>query len=400
MDKPLRMPPAKGMWGIRERVKVLRIATRLHLPFGRSGKPAGAMGSSNNRAPSTVSNQTCAIHDLQTALGLEILPVTTSSGTDLERIKLLSLLCPSCKHPHLFNVKQPRLSHLLVCPECQTPFTSRLVLIRSMQSTRTKHYRDYSVRAVDELGVEHLFEFLDHKNGALIEMNSGDLVSIAYIGDWPVTVENFHLGRFWVLSDTPRVVKRRRLLSVAALAALVLVLALGIGVGTILRNGSLTFSGTPFESAFTHIINIGKPAMTTDATPAAERAYGVLGDTATLDGYSLTVTGLQQGVDLGGSHTAAPGMKLIALGLQVVNVSNAKGLSVTPLNFAMLDAIGNKYPVQIGGCKDQMITKDLAPGDSLRGCVAFEVPLATVPTAVQYPVELNPRVEIQASAIR
>jgi hypothetical protein len=321
-----------------------------------------------------------------------------TSSTALESSKLVSLLCPSCKHGSLYNIRQPRFSHTLTCPHCHIPFTSRLVLIRSADSTPARHYREYSVRAIDELGVEHLFEFIDRKKRNRVELNPGDLVSFAYIGVWPISVENFSLARFWVLGDTPRTVRLRW-------AAIIISCLLIIGVlgGAFVRSGKLALAGSALESLLHRIPGLNHAFAAGNSTPGialTPPAGAHLGTPTQLDGYSLIVTDIQEGVDLGGFHSAADGNKLIALQINFTNESNAKGLAITPLAFTLVDAIGNKYPVQVGGCKELLTAKDLAPAEALTGCVAFEVPLATVATGVQYPIAANPRIELQASAVK
>src|SRR5690242_9986929 len=114
MEKPVRVAPLKVTWGIRERAKAVRstsrLATRLRLTFGRIAQPSDVKSSSSESTESMqgAREKTQSAPNEQRAVGLEHPPTTTSSGTGMERIKLLSLLCPSCKHLNLYNVKQPR----------------------------------------------------------------------------------------------------------------------------------------------------------------------------------------------------------------------------------------------------------------------------------------------------
>ncbi len=121
------------------------------------------------------------------------------------------------------------------------------------------------------------------------------------------------------------------------------------------------------------------PATAT-VTPESLAAMGAV---AAGNGAFIQALGLADPATPGVLYTAEAGRRLVAVELIAGNES-AEPFDVNVLNSTLVDAEGFTYTAELGAVADQMKLVTLAPGERVRGWVAFSIPAAAQPAAIKY----------------
>lgn len=124
-------------------------------------------------------------------------------------------------------------------------------------------------------------------------------------------------------------------------------------------------------------------APTTPPKPASK-----LGDTVEMDGFSLTVTSVDDPCKPSGFYTVKSGNRVIGVNVILANVSSQDKLSVNPLYATLIDSEGFTYQAALGSCDSQVDTVELAKGEKVRGTIGYEIPKDAKPASLKY--QTNP----------
>jgi hypothetical protein len=104
---------------------------------------------------------------------------------------------------------------------------------------------------------------------------------------------------------------------------------------------------------------------------------GKVGETVSLNGYTLTVNAVQKSENFSGNviDQADAGNIFIAVDLTIGSLKN-NGVSANALYASLKDSQGYQYSTGIFGDKDPSLkgTNDIPSGDKVRGWVTFQVP--------------------------
>ena len=126
------------------------------------------------------------------------------------------------------------------------------------------------------------------------------------------------------------------------------------------------------------------PTTRTPTTAAPEPLY--LGDVSEGHGCLVSAVTLEDPANPGVLYDAEVGTRLIAVEIIVGNVS-AAALSVNPLNATLIDSEGFTYQPELAGRDGQLGLVDLAPGEKIRGWVAFEIDENATPARIKYALD-------------
>ena len=113
-----------------------------------------------------------------------------------------NLACPACHEKSVFRVLEAGRA-ALECPGCTQAFTALLATARAKTSKGDKRAgtRRYTIR-VWQGDAEELLEFttaVPAGGGDEMEVRSGDRLSVAWVEDHVVSVENLTVDRFYPL---------------------------------------------------------------------------------------------------------------------------------------------------------------------------------------------------------
>ena len=136
-------------------------------------------------------------------------------------------------------------------------------------------------------------------------------------------------------------------------------------------------------------------AVPTEPPPSEPPQKANLGDLVEQDGYSLTAVTLEDPAPHGIIYSPAEGTKLVAIEVVIGNVSGEK-ITVNALNSTLLDTEGFTYQAELAGRDGQIILVDLAPGERVKGWVAFEIPEASEADIIKYEVTNFPSLVLQS----
>ena len=82
-------------------------------------------------------------------------------------------------------------------------------------------------------------------------------------------------------------------------------------------------------------------------------------------------------------------MKLVAVEITLENTSSSDTLSVIPLYAFLVDNNGYVYSAELGGSnKGQIDTHNLAPGEKIKGWIAYMIPEDATPAGLKYETDL------------
>ena len=109
-----------------------------------------------------------------------------------------------------------------------------------------------------------------------------------------------------------------------------------------------------------------------------------LGDVVQNFGYSLTAVTVSDPAKPGILYTAKKGMKLVAVEIDLGNVSGEEALSVNALDAYLVDDQGFVYSVELGGTDNQIDTVDLNTGEKVKGWLSFTIPENAKPASIKY----------------
>jgi hypothetical protein len=121
------------------------------------------------------------------------------------------------------------------------------------------------------------------------------------------------------------------------------------------------------------------------AAPAIETP---LGQEAQDFGVGLTAVTLEDPATPGMFYEAQPGTRLVAVEITVSN-AGAEAVSVNPLYTSLVDADGFVYEAELAARDGQIDTLDLAPGERVRGWVAFTIPEGAQPAGIRWGTPLS-----------
>jgi hypothetical protein len=130
-------------------------------------------------------------------------PVTHADrlvATSQEAAQRVRLVCPKCKSQQLFPVDLSKAESSLVCGQCGTSFTSRLLIIRAKRSSKTGERRKFSVRVERFTGGEELIEFVNASTEDF-ELRSRDIAAFSYQNGALRIVQNMKIGQVWIVSS-------------------------------------------------------------------------------------------------------------------------------------------------------------------------------------------------------
>jgi hypothetical protein len=128
---------------------------------------------------------------------------------------------------------------------------------------------------------------------------------------------------------------------------------------------------------------VTRQALATDTEeptpePTEPPVVGYLEDFVEQDGIALAALQVADPATPGVLYEKGEGKRLVAVELVLANV-DVDPISVNPLDFAIQDAEGFTYQVELGGSDlGQLALVTIAPGQRVRGWVAFEVDEAAV----------------------
>lgn len=108
-----------------------------------------------------------------------------------------------------------------------------------------------------------------------------------------------------------------------------------------------------------------------------------LGQEAQDFGVGLTAVTLEDPATPGMFYDAEPGTRLVAVEIIVSN-AGAEAVSVNPLYTSLVDADGFVYEAELAGRDGQIDTMELAPGERVRGWVAFTIPEGAQPAGIRW----------------
>lgn len=113
-----------------------------------------------------------------------------------------------------------------------------------------------------------------------------------------------------------------------------------------------------------------------------------LGQEAVDFGVGLTATTLEDPATPGMFYEPQPGTRLVAVEIIVSN-AGAETVSVNPLYTSLVDADGFLYEAELAARDGQIDALDLAPGERVRGWVAFTIPESAQPAGIRYATPLS-----------
>ena len=122
----------------------------------------------------------------------------------------------------------------------------------------------------------------------------------------------------------------------------------------------------------------------TPTTQAPQPLY--LGDVTEGCGCLLFAVTLEDPATPGVLYDAQSGKRLVAVEVIVGNVSAAT-LEVNPLNATLIDSGGFTYQPELAGRDGQIGLVGLAPGEKVRGWIAFEVDDSATPARIKYALD-------------
>jgi hypothetical protein len=108
-----------------------------------------------------------------------------------------------------------------------------------------------------------------------------------------------------------------------------------------------------------------------------------LGQEAQDFGVGLTAVTLEDPATPGMFYDVQPGTRLVAVEIVVSN-AGAETVSVNPLYTSLVDADGFVYEAELAARDGQIDTMDLAPGERVRGWVAFTIPEGAQPAGIRW----------------
>jgi hypothetical protein len=171
-----------------------------------------------------------------------------------------------------------------------------------------------------------------------------------------------------------------------AIFAITVVVVLA-AVGSVMQRNSTTTTGQ-------QVIATAAPAVPTQRavkaaqTTATALNMGRVGETVALNGYTITVNGVEKSVNFDTSSEigkAKPGNIMVAVDITVGSNKN-QDVSSNALFTSLKDSQGFKYNMAIFGSKDPGLPgeNDIPAGDKVRGWVTFEVPETATGFVLEY----------------
>lgn len=114
----------------------------------------------------------------------------------------VNIACPRCLKQNLYPVVPSQFSHSLQCSSCRSPFTCRIVQIRSKNSRGNKknNTREFTVRVYNPGGSEDMIQFqnLGYQD---FELRSGDKVIFSYYNGKLKIVQNMTIATYFQVSS-------------------------------------------------------------------------------------------------------------------------------------------------------------------------------------------------------
>lgn len=111
-----------------------------------------------------------------------------------------------------------------------------------------------------------------------------------------------------------------------------------------------------------------------------------MGDTVSLDGYSMVANEVEDPAPEGILYTATEGTKLVAVNITLANDSATEPLSTNLLYATLIDSDGFTYTPELAGRDEQLQVVDLNQGEKVRGWISFEIPEDATPAVIKYEV--------------
>jgi len=108
-----------------------------------------------------------------------------------------------------------------------------------------------------------------------------------------------------------------------------------------------------------------------------------LGDAVNGAGFGLAAISVQDPATPGMFYQPQPGSRLVAVEVIVSN-AGSETVSVNPLYTSLVDVDGFVYEAELAARDGQIDTLDLAPGERVRGWVAFTIPENAQPAGIRY----------------
>lgn len=161
--------------------------------------------------------------------GSRFCPACADPVTAADRVKVrpvppqsqVRLVCPKCEGQTSYDA--PRVgAGGLVCPSCNTAFSTRVVEVRAKSSRgrKAENARNFSVRVRDAAGGEDLIQFENHSYQDF-ELRARDLAAFTSLNGRLRVVQNLTVGRYMTVSGVGEAALPF-LLGLGAIAAVVL----------------------------------------------------------------------------------------------------------------------------------------------------------------------------------
>ncbi|OJV92358.1 MAG: hypothetical protein BGO39_30990 [Chloroflexi bacterium 54-19] len=156
------------------------------------------------------------------------------------------------------------------------------------------------------------------------------------------------------------------------------------GIGAASRSNSTTNTQQTIATAPAAGINNQNAVVQSSNN---SQKIGKVGDTISLNGYTLTVNVVQKSENFSGDaiDQAKSGNTFIAVDLTIGSQKNS-GVSANALYATLKDSQGYSYNTGIFGDKQPSLkgTNDIPNGDKVRGWVTFEVPKTASGFTLEY----------------
>jgi hypothetical protein len=172
------------------------------------------------------------------------------------------------------------------------------------------------------------------------------------------------------------------------IGAVMLVVMIGV-IGNLNKSSSLTTTTTNQQQ----VVATAGPAVTQRAVQAASTAtvatlkLGRVGETLALNGYTVTVNGVEKSENFSGAAygQVKDGYMYVAIDVTVGSTRD-KGISSGCLTCSLKDDKGFKFDQNMVGYKKPLLPgdTDIPAGDKVRGWVTFEVPKTATGLVFEY----------------